>query len=667
MSESDKRSGSGRDVPTPTSSHAIATPSHAGILSLGANRDPALRATQSQGTWGLLSDQAANDLVTHERPAIKSDTQQLLEPPQKENVIFRGENFRTQYYGGSNPTSLIGDFPELRSFMRDSIKLHPSLPRVQRELKSLQMKWKLEKPSLSPSVNAKLLHLFPEEAIADQLIHIYLDTVESTYRVVHVPSFCEEYKAFRENELSARPAFLVLMLLMMSAASCLSNESVTYVGDSAVARERAALWIEVSEQWLQKQSQKHTYLSIWQIRCLLLVSKQVNVIKKKRIWTEAGTLLRQAMAAGFHRDPGFLGEKVSDFDQEMRRRLWNTITELELQASIDRGMSSSSAGIFSDCHAILNIDDEDIRDDDRNESRAKKWDEYTRSSFLNISRSSFALRVSLNSVVNDLSSALQWEQIASYEELVMAELNKLPPWTKSTAGIDEGALAGSILQIQLRQFLILLHTPFARKRVPDSRSSVSRMICFQAATKTLEQVQHLTQHNYYFFLLFRQEYFRAALVVCHNAFICYNVIGDLFGANISSFIRYLEDSLILFEDRITRIGTDFTRYWYISAARALLRSVVDRSNATTLEQQAIEHVARQYYRIRASQEDLLSAKIKLKLTESLTQSSNEAVDIPNLPFGNGPMPAIELPLEALEEEFFFGDPAAWTFDNFDFL
>lgn len=69
--------------------------------------------------------------------------------------------------------------------------------------------------------------------------------------------------------------------------------------------------------------------------------------------------------------------------------------------------------------------------------------------------------------------------------------------------------------------------------------------------------------------------------------------------------------MTLFEERITRLGTDFTRHWYISAARSLLRSVVDPSDATTEEQQAIEHVARQYYRIRASQEDLHSAKEKV--------------------------------------------------------
>jgi hypothetical protein len=52
-----------------------------------------------------------NPLV-RERPAIMSDSVQLLEPPKprkKENVIFRGKNFKTQFYGGSNPTSLIGD------------------------------------------------------------------------------------------------------------------------------------------------------------------------------------------------------------------------------------------------------------------------------------------------------------------------------------------------------------------------------------------------------------------------------------------------------------------------------------------------------------------------------------------------------------------------------
>lgn len=50
-----------------------------------------------------------------------SDSLQLLDPQKSrkaENVIFRGKNFKTQYYGGSNPTSFIGDvnFPLLSIF-----------------------------------------------------------------------------------------------------------------------------------------------------------------------------------------------------------------------------------------------------------------------------------------------------------------------------------------------------------------------------------------------------------------------------------------------------------------------------------------------------------------------------------------------------------------------
>lgn len=402
--------------------------------------------------------------------------------------------------------------------MQDSIKQHPSLPRVQRELKSLQMKWKAEKRSIFPPTKMDPFHFFPDEATANQLIHIYLETVETTYRIIHIPSFWKEYNGYLFDRKSARPTFMILTLLMMSVASCLSEEKTTHVGDSAVARERAASWIEISEQWLRNQSQKHIHLITWQIRCLLLLSKQVNVIKKKRIWTEAGTLLRQAMAAGFHRDPAILGEKVSRFDQEMRRRLWSTITELELQASIDRGMPSALAGISSDCATVQNINDEDLTDETEGEDRSNEWNSYTQCSYIHVSSSSFALRASLNSLVNTLGPPLHWEQVIECEELVKAELEKLPCWAQETPRQKSEVLPAALLNVQLQQFLILLHMPFARKIGSSSRCVVSRMICFQAAQRILEQVQCLKDHAYFFLVLFRQDYFRAALAVCHSGY-----------------------------------------------------------------------------------------------------------------------------------------------------
>lgn len=98
---------------------AIVTPPQGQNAHSATIRNPTLEAPQSQGTWGLLGEQAMNPLV-RERPAIMSDSLLLLEPPKprkKENVIFRGKNFKTQFYGGSNPTSLIGDVSPVHFFI----------------------------------------------------------------------------------------------------------------------------------------------------------------------------------------------------------------------------------------------------------------------------------------------------------------------------------------------------------------------------------------------------------------------------------------------------------------------------------------------------------------------------------------------------------------------
>lgn len=67
----------------------------------------------------------------------------------------------------------------------------------------------------------------------------------------------------------------------------------------------------------------------------------------------------------------------------------------------------------------------------------------------------------------------------------------------------------------------------------------------------------------------------------------------------------------MLEDRITQLGTGYTHYWYISAGCALLRSASSPDTSTVENQQAIDRVARQYYRILASQEDIHIAKEKV--------------------------------------------------------
>jgi hypothetical protein len=70
----------------------------------------------------------------------------------------------------------------------------------------------------------------------------------------------------------------------------------------------------------------------------------------------------------------------------------------------------------------------------------------------------------------------------------------------------------------------------------------------------------------------------------------------------------------MLEDKITLLGTGYTHYWYISAAYGLITSKLSPGNATAQKQQAIDRVARQYFKVRASQEGLPQAKEKMLLS-----------------------------------------------------
>ncbi|RAL08443.1 uncharacterized protein BO97DRAFT_472979 [Aspergillus homomorphus CBS 101889] len=597
-----------------------------------------LAASQNAGSWQLLGRLSSAKGINEERPSIRSNAEDIvggLAPPggadamlRAETPILRGQNFKTHYYGSTNPISLISHFPELRSFMKETIMQPTALPTLQRELKTLQVKWKAMRTDLLPQHDWELVGLLPDQETMDAQVYLYFESFENIYRILHYPSFMKEYDAFRQDSRSARPAFVVILMLILACVGCLAQQGQPkYIGDSAMARERATLWVEAAEAWLPRQSQKHIYLAIWQIRCLLLVAKMVNIVKKKRTWTAAGTLVRQAMSAGFHRDPTILGDRVSVFDMEMRRRLWATILELELQVSTDRGMPSASAGLTSDTAPPVNIEDEALTVDAEALPASQPSSVYTLCSFLRVSASNFALRTSLNSLVNDIHTQSVYEDVLSSEEQIMSELHKFPSWTDATYGPTRGnpTLTRALLDIQLRHYLILLHAPFARQADTNPRYSLSRMVCFNAAFRLIEQHRQLTDTGNYLLLLLRHDYFKSALVICHNMYIAATIQGMahlsrligtrtdgvdnlLLRSNSTTFIQYIEDVLHLLEEKTSRLGTGYTHYWYIAAASAFLRSRIDPAHSPVQKEEAIHEVVRQYHRVLAHQGDLHKAK-----------------------------------------------------------
>lgn len=84
---------------------------HQRLTDASEHRRSTVEASQTSGTWQLRGEVAPFTKDCEQRPAIRADAEEILAFPRPstptETIIFRGENFKTQYYGGSNPTSLI--------------------------------------------------------------------------------------------------------------------------------------------------------------------------------------------------------------------------------------------------------------------------------------------------------------------------------------------------------------------------------------------------------------------------------------------------------------------------------------------------------------------------------------------------------------------------------
>jgi hypothetical protein len=191
-------------------------------------------------------------------------------------------------------------------------------------------------------------------------------------------------------------------------------------------------------------------------------------------------------------------------------------------------MPSASANFPSDVAPVLNVNDQDFEEDSQKTPSQKPCHHYTTTSFLHISQSSLSLRISLNSLLNELGSQPLYEDVLVYDEKIMQKLEEIPPPTNSRAGPGTHSfpeLTRALLDIQLRQFLIFLHSPFARQAQSNSRYSLSKMVCFNAASSIVDQHSRLVAGGNHAILLFKNDVFRAALSICHNIHVSASLQG----------------------------------------------------------------------------------------------------------------------------------------------
>jgi hypothetical protein len=386
-------------------------------------------------------------------------------------------------------------FPQLKPFMAELKSSNPTVKRMRRDVdmvKRAHHKVKLKEPVPIPDTTV-LLSLLPPKPVVDELLHLYLLYIESTHRVIHIPSFRNELAdlwARRDNPDMISAAFVAQLLLMLaSAAGFFEAERPPEIAVSAIVRQlRVVDWIRYSEKWLDNSNIKRPDLTLLRIHCLLIIAKNNQGLKRSRTWLTTGMLVKLAMLAGYHRDPDHI-PNITPYNKEMRRRIWATIIELDLQIALDRGMPPSLQPTDFDTGPPLNIDDHEIHESTTEMPRSRRPQEVTDSTFQVLLAQSLPLRLKICCLMNSPVVSCSYEDVQKLEWELSRFQASLPSWPAAPDPLMNHKLIlwNALLETKLGQALLAIHTPFALESNDDPLFEPSSRARLESATVILSR------------------------------------------------------------------------------------------------------------------------------------------------------------------------------------
>lgn len=373
----------------------------------------------------------------------------------------------------------------------------------------------------------KLNEMVPQRNVADHLLQLYLDTFETTYRILHTPTFLRQYADYWANTQPTDMAFVAQLLAVMAAGSCF-YVSPPGQDDRDVFQKPAMKWIMAVQSYISC-----TFVSpdidfrMLQTQTLLLVARLGVASDGDVAWASAGSLIRSATTMGLHRDPTRF-RKARPFYSELRRRLWATIVELDLKISLDRGVPPSVDLDECDCDPPSNWDDADLIPDMENNPAPLSTALYTQNFYQTLLTKTLPLRYRIAKKINSLRFNLSYDDaLRMGDELSRSMQHASSLFDDNGPSIAPGEsgrhrFAQSLHLFIMRKFLLALHRPFSLSVVRLPKCSYSRKICLEESLGILSQMElplstedilypHITQLGSG---MFRDETFHAAITAC---------------------------------------------------------------------------------------------------------------------------------------------------------
>lgn len=398
-------------------------------------------------------------------------------------------------------------------------------------------------PLVSPGSNSHLesspeiLQLrisLPSKITCDKLLDSYAKNFEKALRILHVPSFQRQYTEFwddPDHEIYHSSAFIPQLTALLAVSVSLEDQNMK-LNDFSSWEYLKLSAVSIIQEWHRKLSRKQrTELATIQVEALLILARRLQQVSPEEVWKASGTLVRSAMALGLHVDPSTILE-VSAFQAEIRRRLWVTIMEMELQASIESGMPVMTTRMKFGHVTLANLDDCDFDESTAQLPASKSLHEWTDSLSQITLAASLPYRMMAMSRAGNWSSEMGFDELLKHGRQLEECLRQIPSPLKmdyaSPGDNEPGFLLNRVLlDVYTRRPLLCLYQSIAREgngelpafweiqRVCSESSLV--MLSFQDCfDPNVADLDVLNSNAYWdiFQILFKPDILSAALNIC---------------------------------------------------------------------------------------------------------------------------------------------------------
>ncbi|KAJ5713859.1 uncharacterized protein N7483_011040 [Penicillium malachiteum] len=443
------------------------------------------------GNFGPMRDVPVQE--SWPRPSISHSSSPYLG-----TLVVKGE--RSRWHGMNNRITLLNQFAEAKTFINQSLK-DPGLVGLAKEVQFLKSRSQSSNDS-PESISGlesfpelqNLLGSLPPKPVTDRLLDVYTKNFERNLRILHVPSFLRHYKTFwatTDHEPSFLSMFVPILTAILSISVVIETEpfNMEYSSSWNYLKQHAVASVQA---WMRKLPRKpRTDLATLQVGVLLLLARQLRSVPAEELWKESGLLMRSAMVMGLHVNVTLSPSKsLTVFQAELRRRLWITIVEMDLQTSIAAGMPVLTPALEFSPLTPSNLNDADFSDTSPELPTPKPLDVETDTLPQILLANSLAKRIRIMGPMQHTTPKETMDERLKESEDIEEILQHIPPFLHPDYDSESADLSSVLnrvlLDIHIRRPLICLLRPVTSSDNQDepSFSGIQRM-CLESSITIL--------------------------------------------------------------------------------------------------------------------------------------------------------------------------------------